>query len=180
MKKFILLSLIAALPALIYAQTIPVITPQDYYDFYNSIGGLDTAKEYYLENKTISFKFLNHDFIDSLLKPGDSSFYSQQEKAAKNFSWEAGKLIRAKIIDSNIINSFFKDDNDSGWPGFWEKYGRHGFWNLSIPCFSKDKRVCMFVTGLYCGEECGEGMIYYFKKVGNKWKLVYQHRTWVS
>jgi len=54
------------------------------------------------------------------------------------------------------------------------------FHYVSIPLFSTDKNIAIIKYGVWCGNECGHGGIYIYKKINGEWKLVDVRSKWIS
>lgn len=53
-------------------------------------------------------------------------------------------------------------------------------YSVSFPILSSDNKTAMIEINNHCGILCGNGDIYVFKKVGNKWKIIEKVLKWIS
>lgn len=117
---------------------------------------------------------------DSFLSNTSVDFPDLRENQSKSFVWEKDLIEDLKLVTEASLDSVFNtSDLRNNWRTFYKTFGI-GFYQISIPYFSKDKKYCVLSVAYYCGSLCGEGGIKIFIKTKDGWKL---HKTvgrWVS
>lgn len=170
----------------VYAQD--KVTDKDYYEFYNSIPQPYGARRFVLESEPMRFDISNSLFerkgdgsvFDTLFSKSDSNFLKEQISRAANFFWGPGMIDNAKVANKRDIDALFNNGVDAGWGAFNKIYKGDGFCQYSVPLFSADRALCVIECSYHCGGLCGEGDIFYYKKVNGNWKMVYRKVLWIS
>lgn len=105
----------------------------------------------------------------------DSTYFDMYFDKVTGFKWRGKGIVQKKEIDE-----FFKNDNESGYEEFRNKYGQRCFVRISVPFLSADQREVFFTLDRHCSPLGGYGMNYHYKMENGKWKLVSSSETWVS
>jgi len=115
--------------------------------------------------------------IDSIYS-GDLSFINTQLNEWKNFKLLQDSIKFKKLISSdllkNMIDQNAKDRKSSFIVNYQKKFGEKYFYRISIPIFSRDKKIFLVDISLLNG---GGSYIYKWKK--DKW-IHYQISDWSS
>jgi hypothetical protein len=61
--------------------------------------------------------------------------------------------------------------NPKEWSDFRKRY-REGYYVMSYPIVSNDLKYVIFYCEYNCGDRCGYGRLWLYKKSGNSWRLV--------
>ncbi len=170
----------------------PKVTEKDYLNVMNQVLPDDTGT-YLLEN-CAGFKMdsdimnffsamttpgRTHGVFDTIFSMADSSFILSQINQSDGYTWKTGQLKSVTLIDHKTIDSLFKS-HFRGWEAFGTKYNRAGFFRISVPIFSKDLNTCVFFEDWLCGDLCGQGTVYYYRKLEGKWGIIYSFIVWMS
>ena len=161
------------------------VQEHEYYEFFDSVSRPTQITRFVLESESGRFDISDnsdvnyHKLFDTIFDKNDSAFLEYQVSRASHFNWGSGMIPGSKVVSTSDLNSIFQGDFN-GWERFNKLFGADGYWVYSVPLFSKDKTTCVVRYSNYCGERCGAGYIYYYKKIAGKWKVVYHYRTWVS
>ncbi len=115
--------------------------------------------------------------IDSIYS-GDFSFINTQLNQWKDLKLIQDSIKFKKLISSdllkNMINQNAEDRKSAFIVNYQKKFGKKYFYRLSIPIFSRDKRIFLVDINFLNG---GGSYIYKWKK--NKW-IHYQISYWIS
>lgn len=115
--------------------------------------------------------------IDSIYY-GDFSFINTQVNQWKNFKLLQDSIKFKKLISSdllkNMIDQNAKDIKSSFIINYQKKFGKKYFYRISIPIFSRDKKMFLVDINYLNG---GESYIYKWKK--DKW-INYKISDWSS
>src|SRR5260221_5922761 len=91
----------------------------------------------------------------------DFDFFVAQIIATKKRKWDKGKFSAIGLKQC--------------------KKGETGtIWGFSRPLFTKDRQSFIIQFGNYCGDLCGYGCTYVYKKEKNKWHVWRKVYCWVS
>ena len=188
--KSIYFKLFIVLFQFIYAQTIfgqtldKRISPNDYYEFFNSFIKGDSIHTFNLESNPELNEILRDTlsiFNDTaLFSVTDIQFIKAQLKTGQKFKWKSNGILGSNVISSKKIARIFKSGVDEGWAEFNSKY-TNGFATYSVPLFSSDKTICIVYKAKRCGGLCGHGGTSVYKKVNGKWTFLKSiGMIWVS
>lgn len=120
---------------------------------------LDTAKYIHYQFYE-NFEYIFKDYLDTLFNEIDKKFMFEQYKSIKDTVWHQA-FSQAKLVDGKQRNP-----------------DRYCF---SVPIFSVDKKVVVIYFSNYCGELCGFGGYYIYKKTSkNKWIFITAIGHWIS
>lgn len=120
---------------------------------------LDTAKYIHYQLYE-NFEYIFKDYLDTLFNEIDKKFMFEQYKSIKDTVWHQA-FSQTKLVDGKQRNP-----------------DRYCF---SVPIFSVDKKVVVIYFSNYCGELCGFGGYYIYKKTSkNKWIFITAIGHWIS
>jgi len=166
---------------LVIGQISKKISPQDFYDFYNSMKSKDTLKTIQLSDAPSTGRLLKDTstiFLDTIFSTIDKNFIREQLFNFRDFSWTKGNLIHVKILSHKKISRTLRD-LVKGWKRFYLKFG-DGFATYSIPVFTVDRKYCIVNINWHCGGLCGSGGTNLYRKVSGKWVFVKFYSFWIS
>lgn len=117
--------------------------------------------------------------LDSIFTKRDIDFIFKQAGYSSYFKFDQ-KYISKNIIELDTLKSFTEnlDVKHEYWNSIHDQYGTICF--VKMPLFSFDKQTAILETGSSCGGLCGEGGMYIYKKVNDKWILIKVLSEWVS
>jgi hypothetical protein len=117
--------------------------------------------------------------LSKILTKDDLPFLNEQIKVIHNFSLNPNYFPGWKIISGDSVGLLFNQSNGNFWQNFKSKYGRMGFYTVTMPLFSKDRNIAIIKINDHCGL-CGGGGTYVYKKVNSKWILIDRFDEWDS
>jgi hypothetical protein len=117
--------------------------------------------------------------IDSILVAEDSIAIEQQTAQIRNLNWDTSLINNAVFIGKADIKRAFKESTRDAWKSFYDKYGG-GYYQMSIPLFTKDGAYCIINFWQTCGVLIGEGQIFILKREASRWVLYRKIGTWIS
>lgn len=88
-----------------------------------------------------------------------------------------------RILPDSMIRRFFAAPvrDTLGWNGFRRAYPLGGgIITLSHVAFSRDRQWAILQAGQQSDWLAGAGFIYVLHKEDGRWRVVYQHMTWIS
>ncbi|NUY81889.1 hypothetical protein HUK80_13375 [Flavobacterium sp. MAH-1] len=117
-------------------------------------------------------------YITDLLtqKIGNETFFKKEDSLTliKQNSSPKKINIHHKILDRLASTTREKEKEKS-------KIGaKYGYYEMSIPLFSKDGKKAYVELGYYCGGLCGNGKSFQLEKVSGNWKIINEWETWMS
>lgn len=177
---FLLLFSVAAL-----AQENKGVTDRDYYEFYNTVPQPYKLRHFVLVSEPERFDTFNNlidtkgKLFDTIFAKSDSTFLNGQIAMAAHFYWGPGMIDGSTVVNKADIDALFRSGGD-GWSSFNKMYKVDSYCQYSVPLFSSDRTICIVLCSEYCGSLCGEGDVYYYKKINGKWQVVYHYVRWVS
>ena len=143
---------------------------------------MEGNKDPYLVDKLLMPSYIDENRvlkkrIDSIYS-GDFSFINTQLNQWKDLKLIQDSIKFKKLISSdllkNMINQNAEDRKSAFIVNYQKKFGKKYFYRLSIPIFSRDKKIFLVDINFLNG---GGSYIYKWKK--NKW-IHYQISYWIS
>lgn len=126
--------------------------------------------------------FMGISKMDTLFSKIDVKYILEQNKNRMNFSLKQSLIKNKTIIPNKKLVEFYIEKN--GVKNFWENYrkiyGDQGFYSISQPLFSIDKKTVIISKGFHCGSLCGWGSTIILKKNNGKWKIISVLESWQS
>lgn len=123
-----------------------------------------------------SFDDLSDLYSDVLNKNFDKHFSIDDKKAFENqleyykdFSFRQEKIKSKKILHRQELKEINSSSIDSYWESYISRYGEVGFYDISFPFFSVDRKK-MLVKVYRDFPNFGGGNVYLFVKENGKWK----------
>jgi hypothetical protein len=129
---------------------------------------------FYCYNQILLDTLMNAMIIDSI----DLKFFIRQMDQVNKLKWDSKKL-RVKMVSRDTLYQMSLRRQDI-FQFVTKNYHARGFLVFSTPLFSKNNKVIVMSIAYFCGSLCGGGIIYAFKKVDNKWYILYSNQEWIS
>lgn len=102
--------------------------------------------------------------------PEEINYINLELNNLKFHGWRDGVLKNSVRIPADTIKKIFYGDYKSyGWLYFTKHYGK-SYYSFSKPIFLRNGTVCLFYSGYYCDNQCGEGGFYIYLKINGEWK----------
>lgn len=100
----------------------------------------------------------------------DKNEFENQLEWYKDFSYQQEKIKTKKILHKQELEEIILNDRKSFWEIYISRYGDVGFYDISFPLFSADKKK-MLVCVDSCFPYLNGGAIYLFTKENGKWRI---------
>jgi|GEM_PF-2821491 len=104
----------------------------------------------------------------------------QQRKDFRPQTWDASQLSGATILSNAYLKKTFASKKAVK---NWEKYystHRSGYFEISAPVFSRDKKTAVLYMAYHCGVTCGHGAATLYRFEDGKWKVVRNLFAWIN
>ncbi len=132
--------------------------------------------KWYISNKNISVitnytakvDFTNQKYLPDSLKISNSDSIAALKQIVFNNSY----FFKKKLLKSVVIykrDVIKKPTNSSAV-----------FHTISLPIFYNKGDFILIMNEDYCGDHCGSGIIEIYKRVNNKYELLFSYELWVS
>jgi len=151
------------------------ITENEYATFFNEILEPDSLiLEKEIKNSDIKFEHFKHylntyrNNLDIKLSSEDLDFIRHQLENEKKIKTSD---INRKSIDQDLLDSIFNNNNDlnTSWD-ILHQIGE-GYYELTLPFFTKDKSLSFFSFQYYCDSLCGSLVgLRVYKIIKGKWE----------
>lgn len=122
-------------------------------------------------------KFLNR---KHLLDTNDLQYFYDQISDLENFTLDPLRVNKIIIKQASIDSIFKMNSDEDGFKILKEQYKVDSYLQFSNPLISKDGKIMIFDIESNCGRNCGHGDRYIVQKHKGKWRVIYQHQTWIS
>lgn len=158
------------------------------YDFINQNINSSKEKHIYLKDRFITDYRVEVKFFDEInFSEWWSPFPNSQTPSIKLF-FDNFNLLHLKaeletnktdsVIDFKKLNKkFYKSSNQD-----LQQYGERSYLSISKPIFNCSKNWCLIIKSYYTpqGNAGGDGNIFIYRKVGNKWIFYHKFSLWMS
>jgi hypothetical protein len=115
-------------------------------------------------------KLFEKETIKKYFSIEDKKEFENQLEWYKDFSYQQEKIKSKKILHKQELEEIISNDRKSFWEIYISKYGDVGFYDISFPLFSADKKKMLVCVDSYFPYLNG-GAIYLFTKENGKWKI---------
>ena len=190
--NYFILTIIIFSEQLCFEQTYSsVISDKEIYDFVNTLikTDKDRISKNVFKNISVSPEILQHwDSINFVRPKTAENFQKQLTENIDYIFW--GKQIDSLLNETyrKFMSEQFKSFKDTIWHQPFsgtrlesKKQKKPDRYYFSLPVFSVDKTVAIIYFSNYCGELCGFGGYYiYKKKTDNKWTFITAIGHWIS
>ncbi|MCW3124641.1 MAG: hypothetical protein JWO03_299 [Bacteroidetes bacterium] len=166
-----------------YAASNPKVTRAECYLVINCFSKTVINDSFYLSSKP-NFKGpapnSQMGSADSLFSKEDIRYMLGQMKHLPVKKWNGRKMVAGTIIPERKLPDIYATRQSRGWIGFYERYGRHSYYEFSVPLFSEDKTKCIISVSRLCGGLCGSSFIFIMEKKGDGWVVRDHYMTGIN
>jgi len=113
--------------------------------------------------------FVNEPF-EKYFSIEDKKAFQNQVEWYKDFSYQQEKIRSKKILHKQELDDIISSDRKSFWEIYISRYGDVGFYDISFPLFSADKKKMLVGVDSCLPHLCIRG-VYLFTKENGRWKI---------
>ena len=160
-----------------------LVSDREIYNFLDFILENEPTTITKCKNFNVSDLFIANPDLKKIFTDKDLIFINKQIKNENYFNLNSEYLINKNVIPQNELRRFLSESNDAEifWRKLKNKYNAESYSSVSLPIFSKNKKIAIISTEFSCkGGLCGEGAIRVFIKVDGNWKFYDKLQIWVS
>jgi len=145
--------------------------------FEDSANPISPPETYCSYSSELFMELMESKIIDST----DLKLFKAQLSSKSRFLLNPNKLhIKTFSRDSLYKVTLNRNSKIDLWEYFRKKYNSNSYLIISLPLFSKDNNTLLVTVHFHCGGDCGVGVVYVFKNINGKWKIVYSIKEWIS
>jgi hypothetical protein len=111
--------------------------------------------------------------LDTIFKKNDLiTIFKQNTTDKKLFLNPKFLNVKITLISSDTLKSFNNDPNDF-WKSYYNKFGRNGFAVIAPPLFSSNRQIAILKYSCQYHAKNGEFHTLIYKRINNKWTVIY-------
>lgn len=147
----------------------------------------DTIKTFLLRDSVLNHFYPDWESDSTMItglrndvSKADIDYMLKQRREFKPMTWEQLSVNGAVILHESYLDKTFSSKKAVK---NWEKYynaHRAGYYEISQPIFSQDKKTAVIYMSYKCGVTCGHGTATLYHYENGKWVVVRNLFTWIN